>query len=61
MLVDGLLVEGVEIGNLAEPPADLMSSATASSFSRVRPARKTLAPSRANSLATAPPIDPPAP
>src|SRR5882672_11719266 len=38
-----------------------MRSATASTFDRVRPARKTSAPSAANSLATAAPIEPPAP
>jgi len=41
--------------------AAAMSLATTSSFSRVRPTRNTLAPSRANARATAPPIDPPAP
>src|SRR5215207_4797905 len=45
----------------AAPPSALMSLATASRFSRVRPTRKTRAPSRENSLATAPPMDPPPP
>ena len=65
VLFDGVLLarasRASRAATSAEPPADLMSSATASSFSRVRPARKTLAPSRAYSLATGPPIDPPAP
>ena len=43
------------------PPAARISSATSSSLFRVRPARKTFAPSRAKARATAPPIDPPAP
>src|SRR6266545_1759773 len=45
----------------AAPPAAAMSAATVSSGCRVRPARKTLAPSRANVRATPPPIPPPAP
>jgi hypothetical protein len=43
------------------PPFAWMSAAVASSVAGVRPARKTLAPSRANARATAPPITPPPP
>jgi hypothetical protein len=44
----------------AVPPAPAMSAASASSGARVRPARKTRAPSRANVRATPAP-SPPAP
>jgi len=45
----------------ATPPAERISPATSSSLARVRPARKTLAPSRAKVRATVAPIAPPAP
>src|SRR5215472_14495344 len=45
----------------ALPPAAVICSATASKLGFVRPAKKTRAPSAANSLATAAPIEPPAP
>ena len=45
----------------AAPPAARMSPATSSSDDRVRPARKTLAPSPAKARATAPPMEPAAP
>src|SRR6516165_1896264 len=45
----------------ASPPARLMCCATSSTLDRVRPARKTSAPSAANSLAAAAPTEPPAP
>jgi len=38
------LVSASSSDTSADPPADLMSFATASSFARVRPTRKTLAP-----------------
>jgi putative transposase len=41
--------------------ASEVSSATLSSVARVRPARKTLAPSRAKARATPPPTEPPPP
>jgi hypothetical protein len=43
------------------PPEPAISAATASRVARVRPARKTLAPSRAKARATAAPTDPAAP
>jgi hypothetical protein len=61
VLVDGSLVERVDLRRLRLPPRATISSATRSSVSRVRPARKTLAPSRANARATAAPIAPPPP
>jgi transposase len=45
----------------ADPPADTMSLATASTAGLLCPVRKTLAPSFAKARATAPPIAPPAP
>jgi hypothetical protein len=45
----------------AAPPGAAISSATAWTGARARPARKTLAPSRAKARATAPPIAPAAP
>jgi hypothetical protein len=59
--VHGALVGGVEDATSADPPAALMSAATASSGGPVRPARNTAAPSRAKVRATPPPIPPPAP
>src|SRR3990170_4599215 len=44
-----------------DPPPAETSSATASRAARVRPARKTRAPSRAKARATARPTEPPAP
>jgi hypothetical protein len=61
VLVDRLLVERVDLGGRRRSLAARISSATRSSFARVRPARKTFAPSRAKARATAPPIDPPPP
>lgn len=46
---------------LARPPACVMSPATASSLLAVLPVKKTVAPSRANARAAAPPIAPPPP
>ena len=43
----------------AAPPEAETSEATASTPARLRPARKTLAPSRTNARATAPPTAPP--
>ncbi len=43
----------------ANPPAEAMSFATASTLARCGPVRNTLAPSRSKALATAPPIPPP--
>jgi hypothetical protein len=61
VLVYGLLVEGVEFGYLggAASGADVLGDRL--ELSLVRPARITLAPSRAKVRATPPPIDPPAP
>ena len=57
----GVLSSYDAAGTSADPPAEVMSFATASSFSRVRPTRKTFAPSRAKVRATPPPIPPPPP
>jgi hypothetical protein len=47
MPVHRFLVERVDLPISAAPPAERTASATSSSVARVRPARNTLAPSRA--------------
>jgi hypothetical protein len=59
--VDGLLVQGVDHRRLGLPAGGGDVLGDRLSGSRVRPARKTLAPSRAKVRATAPPLEPPAP
>jgi hypothetical protein len=56
VLVDGALVIASTTATSARPPAAVMSTATRSRGSRVRPARNTVAPSRANVRATPPPM-----
>jgi hypothetical protein len=58
VLVDRRLLERIDLRGLGRSTRGADPSATASSFDRVRPARKTVAPSRAKARATAPPIDP---
>jgi hypothetical protein len=58
--IDGLFVEGVDLGHLGGPAGDRDVAATASSGSRVRAARTTLARA-GGGRATPPPILPHAP
>src|SRR5882724_8185459 len=51
----------VAVSAATTPPLATISLATASTGAALRPLRKTLAPSRAKALATAPPMAPPAP
>src|SRR5256885_1331744 len=50
-----------EITSSGGSAEEVISPATSASFSRVRPTRNTLAPSRAKVRATPPPIPPPPP
>lgn len=55
---DRCLIQRIQQGGLGLPPAAAISAAMASCFARVRPARMTLAPSRAKARASAPPSAP---
>ena len=59
--IDRLLVEGVDLGGLRRSAGRADGLGDLLELARVRPARNTLAPSRAKARETAPPIEPPAP